>query len=105
AIHCYDAPVHAPLGLRAARVYAKIAPEASHALHMPSHIFFAMGMWAEAERSNEAAFRASQKNASASGQPMESAGYHALWWLQYAYLQQGRLADAKNVLATTQQLT
>ena len=29
-IHSYDDPVHAPLGMRAARVYAKIAPAAVH---------------------------------------------------------------------------
>ena len=38
-IHSYDDPVHAPLGLRAARLYAEIAPAAVHALHMPSHVF------------------------------------------------------------------
>src|SRR3984957_11290038 len=51
-IHAYDDPVHAPLGLRAARVYAKIAGSASHAQHMPSHIFIAMGMWDEVVSSN-----------------------------------------------------
>jgi tetratricopeptide (TPR) repeat protein len=98
AIHCYDDPVHAPLGLRAARVYAKVAPEASHALHMPSHIFFAMGMWDGAAASNEDAFRAAERSAAHTGQPMETGGYHALWWLQYAYLQQARFADARKVL-------
>ena len=44
-IHCYDDPIHAPLGLRAARTYAKVAPAAAHAQHMTSHIFVAMGMW------------------------------------------------------------
>jgi tetratricopeptide (TPR) repeat protein len=93
AIHAYDDPIHAPLGLRAARVYAKVAPAAAHAQHMPSHIFFAMGMWDEAAKSNEAAWRTSQTK-----QPIESGGYHALWWLQYAYLQQGRFADARRAL-------
>src|SRR5579863_10436943 len=32
-IHSYDDPAHAPLGLRAARLYAKIAPDAGHAQH------------------------------------------------------------------------
>jgi tetratricopeptide (TPR) repeat protein len=93
AIHAYDDPVHAPLGLRAARVYAKVAPDAAHAQHMPSHIFLAMGMWDEAARSNEAAWKASSNK-----QPIESGGYHALWWLEYAYLQQGRFAEARRVL-------
>jgi tetratricopeptide (TPR) repeat protein len=100
AIHSYDDPIHAPLGLRAARTYAKVAPAAAHALHMPSHIFFAVGLWDEAARSNEEAWKASQ-----SRQPIESGGYHALWWLQYAYLQQGRFADARRVLETMEQMT
>src|SRR5690606_15789431 len=41
-IHAYDDPVHAPPGLRPARAYAEIAPDASHALHMPSHIYVAL---------------------------------------------------------------
>ena len=44
-IHSYDDPVHAPLGLRAARLYGPLAPEAGHALHMTTHIFLALGMW------------------------------------------------------------
>jgi tetratricopeptide (TPR) repeat protein len=99
SIHAYDDPIHAPLGLRAARAYAKVAPAAAHALHMPSHIFFAAGLWDDGARSNEDAWKASLT------QPIESGGYHALWWLQYAYLQQGRYADARRVLATMEQRT
>jgi tetratricopeptide (TPR) repeat protein len=95
AIHAYDDPIHAPLGLRAARRYSKVAPASAHALHMPSHIFVALGLWDEAARSNEAAWQASQRK-----QPIDAGGYHALWWLQYTYLQQGRLADARRMLDT-----
>ncbi|HEY6572567.1 MAG TPA: hypothetical protein VI198_04540, partial [Candidatus Eisenbacteria bacterium] len=38
-IHSLDYPELADLALAAARVYAKIAPSAPHAQHMPSHIF------------------------------------------------------------------
>src|SRR5260221_7542698 len=44
-IHCYDDPIHAPLGLRAARLYGAVAPNAAHAQHMTSHIFVALGLW------------------------------------------------------------
>src|SRR5262249_32790292 len=44
-IHCDDYPELAPLALDAARRYAKIAPDAPHALHMPSHIFTRLGLW------------------------------------------------------------
>src|SRR5439155_1584588 len=46
-IHSYDDPIHAPLGLAAARAYSKIAPDAAHAQHMTTHIFLALGMWDE----------------------------------------------------------
>ncbi|HKF45249.1 MAG TPA: hypothetical protein VKG01_19305 [Thermoanaerobaculia bacterium] len=97
-IHSYDDPVHAPLGMRAARVYAKIAPAAGHALHMPSHIFFASGMWEEAAASNEAAWKASVDRGSRKKLSSDSHSYHALFWLEYAYLQLGRYADAREVL-------
>ncbi len=87
-IHSYDDPVHAPLGLRAARVYSQIAPDATHALHMPSHIFIALGMWDEVVRTNEASWKASHEHS-----------FHALHWLEYGYLQQGRYQDARKMLA------
>src|SRR4051812_46362637 len=54
-IHSYDDPVHAPLGLRAARLYGAIAPDAGHALHMTSHIYLALGLWIKVEEANERA--------------------------------------------------
>ena len=90
-IHAYDDPVHAPLGLRAARTYGSVAKGASHAQHMPSHIFFALGMWDEANAANEAAL----KTARDAG----AAGYHPLQWLVHSYLQLGREADAAKLIA------
>ena len=46
-IHLYDYPPIAEKGLNAARMYAKIAPDAAHAQHMPSHIFTRVGYWQE----------------------------------------------------------
>lgn len=97
-IHCYDDPMHAPLGLRAARRYAKVAREAPHALHMPSHIFIAMGMWDDVVSSNEASWNASEIRVQAKKLGIEERGYHALSWLQYAYLQQGRYREAQTLL-------
>ncbi len=54
-IHSYDDSVHAPLGLRAARIYSKVAPEAAHAQHMTSHIFLSLGMWNDVVKANETA--------------------------------------------------
>lgn len=98
-IHSYDDPIHAPLGMRAARVYAKIAPAATHALHMPSHIFLALGMWDEVALSNEASWKASVERAQRLSLPSDAHSFHALSWLEYAYLQQGRYAEARQTLA------
>lgn len=92
AIHSYDDPIHAPLGLRAARVYGSVAPAASHAQHMPSHIFFALGMWEESIMANVA----SMSTARAKG----AGGYHPLHWLEYAYLQIGKPEKAAPLVAT-----
>ncbi len=102
-IHSYDDPVHAPLGMRAARVYARIAPAAGHALHMPSHIFFASGMWEEAAASNEAAWKASLDRAERKSLGADQHNFHALFWLEYSYLQMGRYGDARKALATMEE--
>ena len=44
----------------AANVYAKIAPSAAHALHMPSHIYVQLGMWQEVAASNVVAYKAAR---------------------------------------------
>ena len=97
-VHSYDDPVHAPVGLRAARVYAKIAPSAAHALHMPSHVFVSMGMWDEVVASNEDSWEAAEARVQRKNLGVEDRGYHALWWLEYAYLQQGRYREARKLL-------
>jgi tetratricopeptide (TPR) repeat protein len=97
-IHAYDDPVHAPLGLRAARVYSGIAPASPHALHMPSHIFLQLGMWPEAARSNESAWAASEAWVNAEGLPVSEKDHHSLEWLHYVYLQQGRFSAADRLL-------
>lgn len=96
-IHSYDDPVHAPLGLRAARVYAKVAPSAAHAQHMTSHIFVALGMWDEVVSANETAVLVTNRGRAARGKPPEACGHYPLW-LEYGYLEQGRFADARKTL-------
>ena len=88
-IHAYDDPVHAPLGIRAARLYDKIAPDSAHAQHMTSHIFLAMGMWPETEEANIHATAVMNKGMAAHNMPPVSCG-HGNIWLVYARLQQGK---------------
>ena len=98
-IHCYDNPVLAEQGLAAARKYAKIAPASAHANHMPSHIFTRVGSWDESIASNQrsaelaAAAEKTSKNGEARDQRL-----HAMDYLEYAYLQSGRVQQAKGVL-------
>ena len=91
-IHAYDYPPLAAKALPAARAYAKIAPDAPHALHMPSHIFTRLGLWQESIDSNIASARAAQKVGMAGEQ------LHASDYLEYAYLQMGEDEQAKKVL-------
>jgi len=92
-IHSYDSPQMAELGLPAAERYAKIAPASPHALHMPSHIFARLGMWQDDINSNLASIAASRKIAGGDGHQ-----FHAMDFLEYAYLQSGREADAWHLI-------
>ena len=98
-IHSFDDPVHAPLGLRYARRYSKVASSAPHAQHMPTHIFLALGMWEECVSSNIDSWESSEARVKRLGLGSDSRGYHALWWMQYGYLQMGRFDEARQRLA------
>jgi tetratricopeptide (TPR) repeat protein len=99
-IHAADNPQYASRGLAAARAYAKIAPDAEHALHMPSHIFVQVGAWGDVVSSNERAWAASRAWVKARGVPNTELSFHSLWWLQHGYLQQGRFEAAKGLIDT-----
>ncbi len=92
-IHTCDTPALAPEGLKAARVYARIAPASPHALHMPAHIFARLGLWQDDIASNLASVAASQR-AEAAHEPGAAHQMHAKEFLTYAYLQTGDDAKA-----------
>jgi tetratricopeptide (TPR) repeat protein len=96
-IHTYDTPEMAEMGLPAARRYAKIAPAAPHAVHMPSHIFARLGLWQEDIDSNLASIAATEK-AESMHMGGEGHQFHAMDFLVYAYLQTGREAEAERVV-------
>jgi tetratricopeptide (TPR) repeat protein len=96
-IHAFDDPVHAPLGLTAARAYGPMAPDAPHALHMTSHIFLALGMWDDAVQANEHAMRVVNEQRARRGLPPGTCG-HYNEWLSYGYQQQGRMSDAARLV-------
>ncbi|HLY43300.1 MAG TPA: hypothetical protein VKR52_18965 [Terracidiphilus sp.] len=97
-IHSCDDPIHAPLALPAARAYSRIAPEAAHAQHMTSHIFLALGMWNDVIEANEAARRVVNQHLSRAGKGTYRCG-HSIYWLEYGYLEAGRIDDAKALTA------
>ena len=96
-IHAADVPELAPLGLEAARRYAKIAPSSPHALHMPSHIFTRLGLWQDSSASNIASAAAAETSM-AIHMGGTSHAAHAMDFLNYAYLQTGRDADARRMI-------
>ena len=96
-IHSYDYPPIASKGLDAARRYDKIAPDAAHAQHMPSHIVTRVGAWRESIASNTASAR------SDAGKSANT--HHAYDYMAYAYLQLGQDAAARKVLADTNALS
>ncbi len=101
-IHAFDDPEHAILALPAARRYAEIAPDAHHARHMPSHIFIQLGMWPEAAASNESSWATSDAWVRRKNYTIDRRDYHSLSWLEYVYLQQGRVREAEAQLALMQ---
>jgi hypothetical protein len=102
-IHSYDDPTHAPLGLRAARIYAKIAPDAGHAQHMTSHIFLALGMWQEVVQANIAAMADVDRARKAEGKGPARCGHYPSW-LEYGYLQLGQMEKARSAVVACRAL-
>jgi tetratricopeptide (TPR) repeat protein len=96
-IHAFDDPVHAPLGLTAARAWGPLAPDAGHAQHMTSHIFLALGLWDDVVRANEAATSVVNRQRARRGAPPARCGHYSEW-LAYGYQQQGRVNDAARVV-------
>lgn len=91
-IHSYDAPPIATKGLSAARRYSAIAPDAAHALHMPSHIFTRVGAWQDSVAGNRRSADVAKKDGNG------NEAFHAADYMVYANLQLGRHQEARKVL-------
>lgn len=91
-IHTYDAPALAPRAKAAAEQYARIAPSAAHALHMPSHTFTRVGQWDQSIETNSRSIDVARQENSI-GEAL-----HASDYLEYAYLQEGRDSAALAIL-------
>lgn len=97
-IHANDDPMYAEIAINAANKYAKVAPDATHALHMPSHIYVALGMWNEVVSSNTDSYQASLRRVERKELSGKARGYHSMAWLQYGLLQQGEYEKAADLL-------
>jgi len=93
-IHSYDAPPIAKNGVVAAKRYASIAPDAPHALHMPSHVFTRVGAWEDSIATNR---RSAQ--IAVTGNEADEA-YHAEDYAVYALLQLARDDEARREIDT-----
>lgn len=99
-IHSYDYPPLADKAVAAAHRYLEIASALPHALHMSSHIFTQVGMWDESIHANTLSAEAARERGKRTGALAQAqlAEMHALDYLAYAYLQQGRDEKAREVL-------
>jgi tetratricopeptide (TPR) repeat protein len=102
-IHAYDHGQLARRALAAARTYAKIAPAASHALHMPAHTFVQLGMWDEAAATDQASWDASIQWQLRRKLSVATRDFHSLSWLQYEWTQQGRFTKAREAIQLIEQ--
>ncbi len=97
-IHAYDTPELAALALPYARDYAKLAPAAFHARHMPAHIFSRLGMWKEAIASCQSAWDASVAAARREKLSANHHDFHSLNWLIEMNFELGRRKDADTAM-------
>jgi tetratricopeptide (TPR) repeat protein len=105
-IHSYDFAPIANRGVPAANKYAKIAPAAPHAQHMPSHIYSMVGMWEQSIVSNQRAIAVSTEYASRVKLDGVLAGVpHGYDFMMYAHLQLGQDAKAKALLEPVAAIT
>jgi len=105
-IHANDSPQLASLGLDAARRYAQIAPSAPHAQHMPSHIFIRLGLWDESIAANQRSLDAGIEYARVQHlKGVAPEQFHALDYMVYGYLQEGRDSAARRTVGQGLALT
>jgi tetratricopeptide (TPR) repeat protein len=101
-IHSYDFPAIAKRGVPAADKYAKIAPSAPHAQHMPSHIYSMVGMWEESVMSNWRSVAVANDYVAKAKLDGTLGGVpHAYDFMAYAYLQLGQDMKARNLIQDT----
>ena len=102
-IHAYDDPDHAAAALATADKYAIVAPDAGHALHMPTHTYLALGLWDKVISSNEISWAAEKQRKERKKLDNNALGYHSYHWLEYGYLQLGKKEKALTMVDSMKQ--
>ena len=104
-IHALETtPQGAQRALPVARGYPAIAPDVPHALSMPAHIYGRLGMWNDALEATLAADRATEALNQRMGWPADRRDLRNTEWRLHAYVQLGRLMEAKTFLASLKEL-
>lgn len=101
-IHSLDYPSLAARALPAAELYAKVAPAAPHAQHMPSHTYSMLGEWDGSIRSNKVALQTavdSMSKGNYSQFAFNGSMAHYNDFMIYAELQLAQDAAASQVVA------
>ncbi len=98
-IHTYDLPPLAQKGLTAAQRYSALAPDAPHALHMPSHIFTRVGDWEQSVASNAQSAEIARTERAVGDE------LHAFDYMVYAHLQMGQTEAARRVIEDAKRFT
>jgi len=94
-VHASDVPGRERTSLDNTRAYERIAPDNPHALHMPTHVYVRLGDWDGVIRGNlRAADAALRYPAGENGEYVWDEFPHAIEYLVYAYLQDGKADDA-----------
>jgi tetratricopeptide (TPR) repeat protein len=96
-IHAADTADLAAEALPAALMYAAIAPDSPHALHMPSHIFNRLGYWKDSIETNQTSVRVAAEWTK-TGRDGRFDELHALNNIEYAYLQLGKDKQAQRII-------
>ena len=94
-IHAYDDPGYADRALVTADKYALVAPDAGHALHMPTHTYLALGQWDKVVSSNITSWKAEYARKQRKNLDNNGLAYHAFHWLEYGRLQLGEKQQAR----------
>jgi hypothetical protein len=109
-IHAFD--THdvsvAKQALIASNHYLDAGQDSSHGAHMPSHIYFRLGMWEKAALSNQLSVNASNEICKKYGIDEywcdAENKYHSMEWLHYSYLQMGLFSRARELVGVLKKI-